>query len=76
MTPKVPTLFAQGTTDVLVSVASTSAAVTDYCTEGSDIEFKTYEGADHRGAIAASYDDAKDFTTRMLAGQAVNPGAC
>ncbi len=76
VTPKVPTLFAQGTTDVLVSVASTSGAVKDYCAKGSDIEFKTYEGADHRGAIAASYDDAMDFTTRMLAGAEVNPGAC
>ena len=76
VTPKVPTLFAQGTTDVLVSVASTSGAVKDYCAKGSDIEFKTYEGADHRGAIAASYNDAMDFTTRMLAGGEVNPGAC
>lgn len=76
VTPQVPTLFAQGTADLLVSVASTTAAVNDFCSKGSDVEFQKYEGADHRGAIAASYEDAKDFATRMLAGDAVSPGAC
>ncbi|MCJ0906847.1 lipase family protein [Rhodococcus sp. ARC_M6] len=76
VTPKVPTLFAQGTADVLVSVGSTTGAVKDFCSKGSEVEFMTYEGADHRGAIGASYDDALDFTTRMLAGQAVNSGTC
>ena len=74
--PKVPTLFAQGTADVLVSVASTTGAVEDFCAKGSAVEFKTYEGADHRGAIAASYEDAKDFTSRILAGGRVTPGTC
>jgi len=76
VTPQVPMLFAQGTADALVSVASTTAAVDDFCSKGSEIEFQTYEGADHRGAIAASYDDAKDFATRMLAGDAVSSAAC
>lgn len=76
VTPTVPTLFAQGTTDVLVSVASTSGAVKDYCAKGSEVEYRTYEGADHRAAIAASYEDAKDFTSRMLAGEGMRSGAC
>lgn len=67
-TPKVPTLIAQGTTDVLVTLAGTNALVNKLCKE-TPVDYRTYANKDHRGSVAASFPDAVDFVTHVMANQ-------
>ncbi|WP_345342498.1 lipase family protein [Rhodococcus olei] len=67
--PKVPLLVAQGTADQLVTPAATNALVKELCGKGTRIDYRTYDGADHRAAVQASLVDAEAFTTALLNGQ-------
>ncbi len=69
LTLRVPTLVAQGTADVLVSKATTDLMVADMCAKAGKVTYKVYEGVDHRGAIARSFDDALGFITSIRAGK-------
>jgi alpha-beta hydrolase superfamily lysophospholipase len=69
LTVKVPTLVAQGTADVLTSKAGTDQIVTGLCAKAPKVTYRVYEGVDHRGAIAASFDDALAFVKAIRTGQ-------
>ncbi|WP_305091914.1 S9 family peptidase [Prescottella sp. R16] len=69
VTPTVPTLVLQGTADTLVTEAMSSSLVKSLCSNGSEVAYKTYEGADHRAAIPASYDDASQFMSALANGE-------
>ncbi|MFC7446841.1 lipase family protein [Rhodococcus daqingensis] len=68
-TPKVPVLFAQGTADALVTPAASQVLVKQLCDKGAKVDYRSYDGADHRAAVAASLSDAEAFTEALLAGE-------
>lgn len=61
LTIKVPTLVAQGTADREVSPAATQSVVNDLCKRYGSIAYRSFDGADHRGAINASFQTALEF---------------
>ncbi|GGO72779.1 alpha/beta hydrolase family protein [Nonomuraea cavernae] len=65
----VPTLVAQGTHDGLVPKQTTDLIVADLCRQTPKVTYRVYDGADHRGAVPRSFDDALAFTKAILAGQ-------
>ncbi|TDB97846.1 alpha/beta hydrolase [Actinomadura sp. 7K534] len=66
---KVPTLVVQGTADREVSPASTQNIVRDLCARYGDIAYREFEGADHRGAIDASFQSSLTFVQDLRAGR-------
>lgn len=75
VSPAVPTMIAQGTTDVLVPKPGTDALVKNYCGKGIDLDYRVYQGQDHRGSVPASLQDAQDFVAKAMAGQQT-PNTC
>ncbi len=65
---RVPTLVAQGTADVLVPKQTTDLMVADLCEGAAKVTYRTYAGADHRGSVPASFDDALAFARTILGG--------
>lgn len=61
LTIKVPTLVAQGTADREVSPAATQNIVTDLCKRYGTIAYRSFDGADHRASINASFQTALQF---------------
>ncbi|MFD4294573.1 alpha/beta fold hydrolase [Rhodococcus sp. NPDC058505] len=72
-TPAVPVLVQQGTGDTVVAKPQTDALVKTLCGKGSPVVYRDYEGADHRGVMIASFDDAAAFAASVLAGDEVQP---
>ncbi|WP_254715821.1 S9 family peptidase [Actinomadura sp. NAK00032] len=68
LTIKVPTLVVQGTADREVSPAATQNIVGDLCKRYGSIAYRPFEGADHRGAIPASFDTALRFAKSVQNG--------
>ena len=64
----VPTLFVQGTEDVLVPPDETewlAETLADRATV--DVDYRAYEGEDHRGVLTASFEDTVEFADRLRA---------
>jgi hypothetical protein len=53
-----PLLVLQGTSDTVVAPAGTAAMVAQQKLAGQPVEYRTYPGVDHRGLVAAGFDDA------------------
>ncbi|MEV7006887.1 lipase family protein [Streptosporangium sp. NPDC051022] len=66
---RVPTLVAQGTDDALVSKQSTDHLVGTMCAKAKKVDYRVYQGADHRAAVAASFGDALEFVNALRAGR-------
>jgi pimeloyl-ACP methyl ester carboxylesterase len=75
LTIKVPTLVVQGTADREVSPAATRNVVDDLCERYGSIAYRPFEGADHRGAIPASFDAALRFAQDVQNG-GTPPSTC
>jgi alpha-beta hydrolase superfamily lysophospholipase len=69
LTLTVPTLVLQGTADTLIAEPGSRALVQSLCSNGSEVAYKTYEGADHRSAVPQSFDDAEQFFRTLQAGE-------
>ncbi|MEV4004582.1 alpha/beta hydrolase [Actinomadura sp. NPDC049753] len=69
LTLRVPTLVAQGTADREVSPAATQNIVNDLCKRYGTVSYRTFEGADHRGAIGASFETALEFAQAVRRGE-------
>ena len=69
LTLKVPTLVAQGTGDREVSPAATQNIVNDLCKRYGNIAYRTFEGADHRGSINASFETSLKFAQAVRSGE-------
>ncbi|WP_425334514.1 lipase family protein [Prescottella agglutinans] len=69
LTLTVPTLVLQGTADTLIAEPGSRALVQSLCSNGSEVAYKTYEGADHRSAVPQSFDDAEQFFRTVQAGE-------
>ncbi|EGD55032.1 alpha/beta hydrolase family protein [Gordonia neofelifaecis] len=67
--PRVPVMIAQGTTDALVSKPGTDRLVSTLCGKNANVDYRVYDGADHRAAVPDSLGDAQSFVSRLLAGQ-------
>lgn len=70
---RVPTMVLQGTADVLVSKPTTDLLVADLCKASPDVTYKVYDGADHRGVLAASFDDALGYVESLRSGGSPAP---
>lgn len=68
VTPQVPIMVVQGTSDVLVAQPGTDALVKSMCGKGIDVDYRIYPGQDHRGTVPASLRDAQDFVGRVMSG--------
>jgi pimeloyl-ACP methyl ester carboxylesterase len=64
---QVPTLVAQSSGDLVVSKPSTDLMVKTLQDNGTELTYRTYEGADHRGTIGVSQKDAQEFVAGILA---------
>ncbi|NUS94601.1 MAG: alpha/beta fold hydrolase [Nocardia sp.] len=69
--PEVPVMIAQGTADTLVTGPSTDGLVGALCDSGADVDYRIYEGADHRATVPGSLADAQRFVAAVLAGEPV-----
>ncbi|WP_067461406.1 alpha/beta hydrolase family protein [Actinomadura macra] len=69
----VPTLVAQGAADKEVSPAATQAIVADLCKRYGSIAYRSFDGADHRGSIHASFEESLRFVRDLRAGR--TPGS-
>ncbi len=67
--PAVPTMIAQGTIDAAVAKPGTDALVKTLCGKGVSVDYRVYDGQDHRGSVPASLHDAQDFADRVLSGR-------
>ncbi|AHH16539.1 putative secreted lipase [Nocardia nova SH22a] len=68
--PAVPTMIAQGTLDTAVAKPGTDVLVKTLCDKGVPVDYRVYDGQDHRGTVPASLRDAQDFADRVVSGQA------
>lgn len=66
LTIKVPTLVLQGTADVLVRKPSTDFLVSELRKRSDRVQYRIYEGADHRGVVSASFADQLQFAKLHL----------
>ncbi|MES9536196.1 MULTISPECIES: alpha/beta hydrolase [unclassified Actinomadura] len=69
LTLKVPTLVVQGTADREVSPAATRNIVTDLCKRYGTVAYRTFEGADHRGGVTASFEASLAFAQAVRRGE-------
>ncbi|MFE2959025.1 alpha/beta hydrolase family protein [Nocardia tengchongensis] len=53
-----PLLVLQGRSDTVVPAAATDAMVVQQRAGGQPVQYRVYPGADHRGVLDASFDDA------------------
>lgn len=67
--PTVPVLVTQGTADAVVVKPSTDGIVKSLCRNGASITYRSYAGADHRGAVPESFDDATTFIKAVNSGK-------
>lgn len=65
---RVPTMVAQGTADHEVVKSGTDDLVTSLCDHYRDVAYRVYQGADHRGSVAASLHDTERFVDTLFAG--------
>ncbi|MFJ6094893.1 alpha/beta hydrolase family protein [Williamsia muralis] len=64
----VPTMIAQSSTDAVVPKSGTDVLVDTLCARGNQIDYRLYEGADHRQTIGASLGDIQSFVSAVETG--------
>ncbi|MCB1005155.1 MAG: prolyl oligopeptidase family serine peptidase, partial [Acidimicrobiales bacterium] len=64
-----PLLVVQGEADTEVLPPITAQTVLDLCEHTSDVDHRTYPGADHDSVMAASSEDASAWMAARLAGE-------
>lgn len=62
----VPTMLAQSAGDAVISKASTDLLVKTLRDNGNTVDYREYQGADHRGTVGASLQDAESFVAHAL----------
>ncbi len=68
--PRVPVLIAQGTADALVAKPGTDALVSKLCGRRASVDYRVYDGADHRAVVTDSVGDAQTFADQVIKGAA------
>ncbi|GAA0594172.1 alpha/beta hydrolase family protein [Actinomadura livida] len=72
---KVPTFVLQGLTDTQVTPGATKTVVADLCTRYGGVTYGEFEGADHRGLLDVSFEEALNYVQDLRAGR-TPPSAC
>jgi pimeloyl-ACP methyl ester carboxylesterase len=72
LTPRVPVMLVQGTDDAAVSPAGVDQLAKAMCGKGVALDYRVYDGQDHRGVIAASLRDVQDFVDTVMAGEPID----
>ncbi|MET8796871.1 lipase family protein [Nocardia sp. NPDC004568] len=67
--PAVPVMIAQGTADTLVTTPGTNSLVDALCDKGATVDYRIYDGQDHRAAVPGSLADAQRFVAAALSGE-------
>ncbi|BDB60059.1 alpha/beta hydrolase family protein [Rhodococcus sp. RDE2] len=75
LTLTVPTLVVQGSDDALVLRPVTDQVTAALCSNGADLTYRVYDGADHRAVLEESVDDVRAFVDGVRAGEAQD-GTC
>lgn len=70
-TPAVPLLVLQGTADTTITTPQTDVLVKELCGKGAPVQYLTYNDADHRAVMDASFDDASAFVSAVLGGDEI-----
>ncbi|MQY24208.1 alpha/beta hydrolase family protein [Nocardia macrotermitis] len=63
---KVPTMVAQSSADQVIPKASTDLMVKTLRDNANTLDYREYQGADHRGTVGVSLSDAEAFVARNL----------
>ncbi len=74
LTPRVPVLLVQGTADAAVSKVGVDELAKAMCAKDVALDYRVYDGLDHRGVITTSLGDVQDFVDTVRAGESV--GTC
>jgi hypothetical protein len=61
-------MIAQSSTDAVVPKSGTDVLVDTLCARGNQIDYRLYEGADHRQTIGASLGDIQSFVSAVETG--------
>ncbi|MCF8572107.1 S9 family peptidase [Gordonia sp. HY002] len=67
--PTVPTMVVQGSADELVFRQITDTQTAALCGNGANIDYRVYDGADHRGVLEQSFDDVHAYVEGVRAGK-------
>ncbi|BCI54781.1 lipase [Mycolicibacterium litorale] len=68
LSPRVPVMLVQGTADAAVSPAGVDELAKAMCAKDAALDYRVYDGHDHRGVIAASLPDVERFVDTVRAG--------
>jgi hypothetical protein len=71
----VPIFVGTGLADAEAGTAQQYNAVVGMCTAGTQVEWRTYPGLTHNGAVNVSLRDSLPFVQRLVSGQAI-AGTC
>jgi pimeloyl-ACP methyl ester carboxylesterase len=63
---RVPTMVAQSSGDAVVAKTSTDLLVKTLRDKGNTLDYREYQGVDHRGTVGASLQDAENFVAQHL----------
>lgn len=72
LAPRVPVMLVQGSADAAVSPAGVDELAKAMCAKDVDLDYRVYDGQDHRGVIAASLGDVRNFVDTVTAGESVD----
>ncbi|WP_395310241.1 lipase family protein [Mycobacterium sp. AMU20-3851] len=72
LTPRVPVMLVQGNRDDAVAPAGVEELAKALCAKEVDLEYRLYDGQDHRGVIDASLGDMEEFVDSVQAGESVD----
>ncbi|MGE2716990.1 alpha/beta hydrolase family protein [Mycolicibacterium litorale] len=72
LTPRVPVMLVQGTADAAVSPAGVDALAKAMCDKDVALDYRVYDGEDHRGVIAASRGDVQEFVDTVRDGKSID----
>jgi hypothetical protein len=70
-----PVFVGTGLADAAAGTTQQYNAVANLCAAGTSVEWHTYPGLSHNGAVNASLQDSLPFVQRLLAGRAI-AGTC
>jgi alpha-beta hydrolase superfamily lysophospholipase len=72
LTPRVPVMLVQGTADAAVSPAGVDELAKAMCGKDVALDYRVYDGQDHRGVIAGSLGDVQHFVDTVMAGESID----
>jgi pimeloyl-ACP methyl ester carboxylesterase len=72
LSPRVPVMLVQGTADAAVSPAGVDELAKAMCGKDVALDYRVYDGQDHRGVIAASLGDVQEFVDTVTAGEPID----